>query len=199
MVTWGRAQHKRDFLMGAPCTLRGGVVCANEWGINWGRGIRLGGKVRKGRLGMATSEQFQERLRQAVREAVRKVLAEGNLPEREQGEALFTRTEDLARLSPGFFSRSPDSWAWLTLPSGYRRVKSQSARCPQLGFRSIAMPPAVARAYRRRPGLPWSARQLPLPQRGQPRLPHGCSHSSRSHSSRSLFRRRHGWPRYPPT
>ena len=39
---------------------------------------------------MATSEQFQERLRQAVREAVRKVLAKGDLPVREPGEVLFT-------------------------------------------------------------------------------------------------------------
>jgi hypothetical protein len=49
---------------------------------------------------MATIEQFQERLRQAVRAAVRKVLAEGELPEGEPGEALFTRIETLA-LSAG--------------------------------------------------------------------------------------------------
>lgn len=45
---------------------------------------------------MATSEQFQVRLREAVREAVRKVLAEGDVPEGDPEEALFTRIETLA-------------------------------------------------------------------------------------------------------
>ena len=37
---------------------------------------------------MATIEQFQERLRQAVREALQKCLAEGDLPKAQEGEAL---------------------------------------------------------------------------------------------------------------
>lgn len=45
---------------------------------------------------MATSKEFQDRLRQAVREAVRKVLAEGGLPDGDPSEALFTRIETLA-------------------------------------------------------------------------------------------------------
>lgn len=45
---------------------------------------------------MATIEQFQERLRRAVREAMQKCLAEGDLPEAEQGEARFTTIETLA-------------------------------------------------------------------------------------------------------
>ena len=45
---------------------------------------------------MATSEQFQERLRRAVREAVQKCLAEGDLPEAQEGEARFTTIETLA-------------------------------------------------------------------------------------------------------
>jgi len=45
---------------------------------------------------MATIEQFQERLRRAVREALQKVLADGDLPEAEQGEARFTTIETLA-------------------------------------------------------------------------------------------------------
>ena len=45
---------------------------------------------------MATSEQFQERLRRAVREAVRKCLAEGDLPQPQEGEARFTTIETLA-------------------------------------------------------------------------------------------------------
>ena len=45
---------------------------------------------------MATSEQFQERLRRAVREAVQKCLAEGGLPEASEGEARFTAIETLA-------------------------------------------------------------------------------------------------------
>lgn len=45
---------------------------------------------------MATIEQFQERLRLAVREALRKVLAEGDLPPAEEGAARFTTIETLA-------------------------------------------------------------------------------------------------------
>lgn len=45
---------------------------------------------------MATIEQFQERLRRAVREALQKCLAEGDLPKAEDGEALFTTMETLA-------------------------------------------------------------------------------------------------------
>ena len=45
---------------------------------------------------MATIEQFQERLRRAVREALQKVLAEGDLPEGGEGEARFTTIETLA-------------------------------------------------------------------------------------------------------
>jgi hypothetical protein len=45
---------------------------------------------------MATTEQFQERLRRAVREAVRKCLAEGDLPEAQEGESRFTSIETLA-------------------------------------------------------------------------------------------------------
>jgi hypothetical protein len=45
---------------------------------------------------MATIKQFQERLRRAVGEAVQKVLAEGDLPEANEGEARFTTIETLA-------------------------------------------------------------------------------------------------------
>ena len=48
---------------------------------------------------MATSEQFQDRLRRAVREAVQKCLAEGDLPEAQEGEAGFTTIETLALLA----------------------------------------------------------------------------------------------------
>jgi hypothetical protein len=48
---------------------------------------------------MATSEQFQERLRRAVREAVQKCLAEGDLPTVPEGEAGFTTIERLALLA----------------------------------------------------------------------------------------------------
>jgi hypothetical protein len=41
-------------------------------------------------------EQFQERLRLAVREALQKVLAEGELPEATEGDARFTTIETLA-------------------------------------------------------------------------------------------------------
>jgi len=45
---------------------------------------------------MATIEQFQGRFRLAVREALQKVLAEGDLPEATEDEARFTTIETLA-------------------------------------------------------------------------------------------------------
>jgi hypothetical protein len=45
---------------------------------------------------MATIKQFQERLRRAVREELKKCLAEGELPEAGEGEARFTTIETLA-------------------------------------------------------------------------------------------------------
>ena len=45
---------------------------------------------------MATCEEFQERLRRAIRAAVQKCLAEGDLPEAPEGEARFTTIEALA-------------------------------------------------------------------------------------------------------
>ncbi|MEX2173195.1 MAG: hypothetical protein WD872_02460 [Pirellulaceae bacterium] len=45
---------------------------------------------------MATIEQFQERLRVAVREALQNELKEGDLPPAEEGEARFTTIETLA-------------------------------------------------------------------------------------------------------
>ncbi|RPI60237.1 MAG: hypothetical protein EHM48_07560 [Planctomycetaceae bacterium] len=45
---------------------------------------------------MATIAQFQERLRLAVRDALQKVLAEGDLPETQEGESRFTTIETLA-------------------------------------------------------------------------------------------------------
>ena len=45
---------------------------------------------------MATIEQFQGRVRLAIREALQKILAEGNLPEAEAREAKFTTIETLA-------------------------------------------------------------------------------------------------------
>jgi hypothetical protein len=45
---------------------------------------------------MATTEEFQARLRDAIRAAVQKVLAEGDLPDGDPDEALFTQIENLA-------------------------------------------------------------------------------------------------------
>jgi hypothetical protein len=45
---------------------------------------------------MATIQEFQERLRQAVRETLQKCLAEGDLPGAKEGEARFTTIETLA-------------------------------------------------------------------------------------------------------
>ena len=45
---------------------------------------------------MASMQEFQARLRAAVRETVKKVVAEGALPEGADGASLFTVLEDLA-------------------------------------------------------------------------------------------------------
>ena len=45
---------------------------------------------------MATIEEFQDRVRRAVRETLQKCLAEGDLPEAQDGEAGFTTIETLA-------------------------------------------------------------------------------------------------------
>jgi hypothetical protein len=45
---------------------------------------------------MATIEEFQQRLRRAVREALQKCWAEGDLPGTQEGEAEFTTIERLA-------------------------------------------------------------------------------------------------------
>jgi hypothetical protein len=48
---------------------------------------------------MATNEEFQRRLREAVRKAVSEALAAGDLPEGESDDALFTKIESLALLA----------------------------------------------------------------------------------------------------
>ena len=45
---------------------------------------------------MATIEEFQDRVRRAVRETLQRCLAEGDLPQAEDGEAQFTTIETLA-------------------------------------------------------------------------------------------------------
>lgn len=45
---------------------------------------------------MAKIKEFQDRLRRAVRETLQRCLAEGDLPEAEEGEAQFTTIETLA-------------------------------------------------------------------------------------------------------
>ena len=59
---------------------------------------------------MAISKQFQERLRGAVREAIKKCLAEGDLPEALAGEARFTTIETLA-LAAGNADTITSLWA----------------------------------------------------------------------------------------
>lgn len=75
---------------------------------------------------MATNEEFQRRVREAVREAVSKVLAEGDLPEGESDEALFTKIESVALLagdavSLEVFEQRLSEWT------------SESSVCPDCG------------------------------------------------------------------
>lgn len=54
---------------------------------------------------MATIDQLRERIQQAVRETVRKFLAEEELPAVDEGEALFTQFESLALAAGDAFSQ----------------------------------------------------------------------------------------------
>jgi hypothetical protein len=76
---------------------------------------------------MATKERFQERLRLAVREAVQKVLAEGDLPEAEEGEARFTAIETLA-LAAG------DAVSLEVFEQQLAECGLGPAHCPHCGF-----------------------------------------------------------------
>lgn len=76
---------------------------------------------------MAAIEQFQERLRLAVRETLRKVLADGGLPKPEEGEARFTTIETLA-LAAG------DAISLEVFEQQVAESGMGPSHCPQCGF-----------------------------------------------------------------
>jgi hypothetical protein len=76
---------------------------------------------------MATMEQFRDRLRQAVRGAVQQVLAAGDLPEAEEGEARFTTIETLA-LAAG------DAVSLEVFEQQLAECGLGPAHCPHCGF-----------------------------------------------------------------
>jgi hypothetical protein len=76
---------------------------------------------------MATIEQFQERLRSAVREALQRVLSEGDLPPAQDGEALFTTIETLA-LAAG------DAVSLEVFEQQLAESGVGPAHCPRCGF-----------------------------------------------------------------
>ena len=76
---------------------------------------------------MATIEQFQGRLRLAIREALKKVLAEGDLPQSEAGEAKFTTIETLA-LAAG------DAVSLEVFEQQLAESGMGSPHCPRCGF-----------------------------------------------------------------
>ena len=88
---------------------------------------------------MATIEQFQERLRLAVREALQKVLVDGGLPEPEGGRRGSPRSRlwPWQREMPSAWKCSSSSWwsaAWgrrtvLTAASRGNVPSSANARC----------------------------------------------------------------------
>jgi hypothetical protein len=75
---------------------------------------------------MATTDEFQARLRDAIRAAVQNVLAEGDLPEGDPDDALFTRIEDLA-LAAG------DAVSLEVFQQQLSRCDSGSPACPHCG------------------------------------------------------------------
>lgn len=76
---------------------------------------------------MATIKEFQDRLRQAVRETLQKCLAEGGLPEAEEGEARFTTIETLA-LAAG------DAVSLEVFEQQLAESGMGPAHCPHCGF-----------------------------------------------------------------
>jgi hypothetical protein len=75
---------------------------------------------------MATTEEFQARLRDAIRAAVQKVLADGDLPAADPDEALFTQIENLA-LAAG------DAVSLEVFQQQLARCDSGSPACPNCG------------------------------------------------------------------
>jgi hypothetical protein len=77
---------------------------------------------------MAMTAEFQTRLRAAVREAVRQVVAEEGLPAAEAGEALFTQIETLALAAGDAVSLEVFEQQLAESASG-----AASPQCPQCG------------------------------------------------------------------
>ena len=92
---------------------------------------------------MATTAQFQERLRRAVREAVQKVLAEGDLPEAADGEARFTTIETLA-LAAG------DAVSLEVFEQQLAESGMGPRHCPRCGFEGRRVKPRERRLQTRR-------------------------------------------------
>jgi hypothetical protein len=72
---------------------------------------------------MANKSAFQARFREAMREALRKFLAEEELPKPAEGEALFTVIEDLA-LDAG------DAISLEVFEQQLERLPAEAATCP---------------------------------------------------------------------
>lgn len=104
---------------------------------------------------MATMQEFQARMRAAVRETVEKVLAEGDLPEGADGAALFTVIEDLALAAGDAVSLEVFEQKLAELTAG----EQSAVCCPQCG-RAGQQVKKRAREITTRRGL-----AVPLPER----------------------------------
>lgn len=92
---------------------------------------------------MATREQFQERVRVAVREVIRQALAAGDLPPAEAGEALFTTIETLA-LAAG------DAVSLEVFEQQLVECGLGAPHCPQCGFEGQRVKPRERTVQTRR-------------------------------------------------
>jgi hypothetical protein len=108
---------------------------------------------------MAKIKEFQDRLRQAVREALQRCLAEGDLPEAEEGEAQFTTIETLA-LAAG------DAVSLEVFELQLAESGMGPAHCPHCGFEG--------RRIKQREGRVQTRRGLDVPLREQECYCPGC-------------------------
>src|SRR5476651_2176951 len=123
---------------------------------------------------MATTEQFKERLRLAVREALKKVLAEGDLPEAEEGEARFTTIETLA-LAAG------DAVSLEVFEQQLAESGMGPPHCPHCGFEG--------KRIKQREGCVQTRRGLQVPLPEQECYCPGCRRAFFPSSQSTRFRR----------
>jgi hypothetical protein len=108
---------------------------------------------------MATIEEIQRRLRLAIREEMKKIVAEGELPPAKEGEALFTTFENLA-LATG------DAASLECFEQQLKKCEEGDPQCPHCG--------ATGQRVKQRDRTLQTRRGLPVPLSEQKCYCPGC-------------------------